>query len=110
MSFTQLWSVIRARRLSALVFLAIVVIAVATWSLLTPKQYTATASVIVDLRSSDPVAATGSTANVQAGYMATQIDLLQTERVALRAIKALGLDHDPEQRAQWEKATKGNGD
>ncbi len=42
-------------------------------------------------------------------YMATQISILQSERVALRAIQALRIDQDPTLRAQWQESTQGVG-
>lgn len=110
MSIARFIQVLRARwRLAALVLTAIVVLAV-TASLLQPKQYKATASVLVDMRSPDPLAGTVLGSMMTTGYMATQMDLVQSERVARRAISILGLDRDEKLRSDWRKATNGQGD
>jgi chain length determinant protein EpsF len=43
-------------------------------------------------------------------FMATQVDMLQSERVALRAIRSLGLSQNTELREQWLESTEGRGD
>jgi succinoglycan biosynthesis transport protein ExoP len=109
MTLSQFWTVLKARWLSGLVvFLAVVAVAVAL-SLLLPKSYTASSSVLIDMKSPDPVAG-NVTSIVPPGYMATQADLIQSERVARRAISALRLDTNAELRSDWQDETKGVGD
>ena len=88
--------------------LAVVAVAVAL-SLLLPNRYTASSSVLIDMKSPDPVAG-NVTSIVPPGYMATQADLIQSERVARRAISALRLDTNAELRSDWQEETKGVGD
>jgi polysaccharide biosynthesis transport protein len=107
MTFSDFLVVFRARwKAAALVFLAVVCAALAG-SLLMPKSYTATASVLIDLKP-DPVSGvflhngmTGSS------YMATQADLVASERVARRAISALGLERNEVLRQEWREDTQG---
>ena len=75
-----------------------------------PKQYTATASVMLDARSPDQIAGGVLNAGLPGGYMATQMDLITSERVSRSVIRSLGLDTDPKLRAQWSEAGKGEGD
>jgi polysaccharide biosynthesis transport protein len=110
MSFSQFLSILYARRASALAFVALLVAAVAAYSLLQPKQYLATAAVMIDARSADPLAAPGAGAAGQGpGYMATQIDLIQSERVAQRALRSLGLVDNAQWRERWQTLTAGRG-
>jgi succinoglycan biosynthesis transport protein ExoP len=41
--------------------------------------------------------------------MATQVDVILSERVALRVVRALKLDQNPTMRAQWRETTEGAG-
>jgi polysaccharide biosynthesis transport protein len=108
MTFTQFLSILRARwKLSALVFGLTVATAVLL-SLVLPKKYTATASVVVDIKP-DPItgAMLGGMANP--AIMATQVDIITSDRVARRVIRNLKLDQNADIRAQWQEATKGEG-
>jgi chain length determinant protein EpsF len=42
-------------------------------------------------------------------YLATQIDVLQSERVAREVVKTLGIDRNPSAVQQWREATQGTG-
>ena len=75
-------------------------------SMVWPKTYTATASVVVDAKP-DPVAAAFSPNMASPVFMATQVDILQSQRVAQRVVRNLKLADNPQIRAQWQEATKG---
>jgi succinoglycan biosynthesis transport protein ExoP len=110
MTFSQFWSVLKARWYITVVVMLVLGAAAGGWSVLSPKQYLATASVMLDVRTPDPVATAAAPGTLQGGYMATQIDLIQTERVAQRAIRTLKMDQDPAVKAVWLKSTDGRGD
>lgn len=110
MTLHQFLLILRARWVSALVvLLAAFGLAIAV-SLVMPKRYTATASVMLDVRSPDPVAGMVLAGMMTPAYMATQVDLISSERVARRAIQALKLNQNPATRDQWIESTKGQGD
>jgi polysaccharide biosynthesis transport protein len=109
MTLTQLLRIFRARWLSALLVLATVLTAVVAATLATPKHYTAAASVVLDVKSPDPIAGMVLPGMNASGYMATQVDVMRSERVALRAMQALSLDRNPEYRADWQRSTGGRG-
>lgn len=110
MSIFRFIEVLRARWRSALLVLAGALGVAVLASLLLPRQYRATASVLVDMRSPDPLAGTVLGTMLGSGYMATQMDLLQSERVTRRAIASLGLDRDRTLQERWQEATDGHGD
>ena len=110
MTLQQFLAILAARWKTSLLVLLVTVVAVVSLSLLTPKKYTATASVMLDVRSPDPVAGAVLAGMMSPAYMATQVDLMGSERVARRAIQSLGLNEDPQMREQWSTATKGQGD
>lgn len=108
MTFGQFLSVLRARKWAALfVFLLVVILAVGV-SLLLPKQYEATSSVVVDAKP-DPVSAIAFSAMGSPGLMATQVDILLSDRVALRVIRDLKLLDNPGLREQWITDGQGKG-
>jgi chain length determinant protein EpsF len=105
LSFNQLLVILRARWLIAAGTFVGVVLLVAFASLIWPKQYTAVASVVIDMKS-DPVASNGNAAagaQLPATYVNTQADIIASERVAQRVVKTLKLDQQPEARSLWAK-------
>jgi chain length determinant protein EpsF len=103
MSFNQFLVILRARWAIAVSVFLTVVILVAFASLIWPKQYTATASVVIDSKS-DPVTAGGQApagGQPQATYVDTEADIIASERVAQRVVKTLKLDQQPEARKLW---------
>ncbi len=109
MSFTQFLSILRARwRIGLAVFLATVLAAVVL-SLVLPKKYTATSAVLVDVKSPDPIAGVVLAGMMSPGYMATQVDIIQSDRVAQRVVKTLKLVDNPQLRSAWQEQTDGRG-
>lgn len=108
MSFGQFLSILKARRWVALGVLLLTVATTLLVSLLLPKQYTATASVVVDSKP-DPVSAILYSGAASPGYLATQVDVIQSERVAVRVVRNLKLNENEQVRQQWLEATEGRG-
>ena len=108
MSLEQFIAILRARwKGTLLVFLTTVGASIAV-SLLLPKQYSATASVVVDMKP-DPVTAMIYGNLPPPGLIGTQVEVLQSERVARRVIRNLKLADSPQVREQWFEATGGVG-
>ena len=105
MTLHQFLLILRAQwRIAVYIFVGIVS-AVLVLSLIWPKQYTATASVVVDIKS-DPVAMASNAALVgqqATTYVNTEADIISSERVAQRVVKTLRLDQQPEARKRWAK-------
>src|SRR5258708_35262111 len=95
MSFKHFLLVLRARWLVGAGIFWAVVIAVMGYTLLQPSQYTASASVVVDAKT-DPIAGVVYSAEVTTGVIATQVDIIGSERVAQRVVKTIKLDPMPE--------------
>lgn len=110
MTIAQLLIVLRARWRFALLVLSAVVGLVAAVSLLLPAQYTAVASVVLDVKSPDPIAGVVLPGMTVPGYMGTQLGVLQSERVTLRALKYLHADTDKDSKQRWHDETGGRGD
>ena len=109
MTFSQFLSILRARWLSAVVTLVLTVGTTVAISLFLPKSYTATASVVLDVRSPDPIAGVVLGAMAMPSYMATQADILKSPRVAMRVIQNLRIAENSTMRARWMDETGGRG-
>ncbi len=108
MSFGQFLSILRARWLVALIVLAVTVLTTVAVSLVLTKQYRAQASVVVDFKP-DPVSAVIFGGMASPAFMATQVDIIQSERVSQRVVRNLKLNESPQVRKQWLDETNGEG-
>ncbi|WP_422012402.1 chain length determinant protein EpsF [Roseateles sp.] len=108
MNFGQFIAVLRARWLLALIIFATTVVLAVVVSLLLPKQYTAAASVVVDPKP-DPLSSVLSGSLMNPAFMATQVDVILSDRVALRVVRDLKLTESPQIREQWQSDTGGQG-
>ena len=72
------------------------------------KQYTASADVLLDFRESDPVQGQTQTIGlISPGYVATQADIVVSDRVARKVVHALGLDTNAQSVQAWHEAGEG---
>src|SRR5450631_3314340 len=110
MKFDQILLVLRARWRIAVYVLAGIVVPAVLLSVLWPKQYTATSSVVVDAKPDPVTGASGMAQLALEAYVTTQADVISSERVAQRVVKVLKLDHVPELQKRWHNATGGVGD
>lgn len=109
MSFTQLLSILRARWRSAAAVLVATLVAAAIVTALMPAKYTASTAVMVDVKSPDAISGMVLGAMANPSYMATQVDLLQSDRVAQQVVRTLKLVDNATLRSQWLDATNGQG-
>jgi chain length determinant protein EpsF len=90
----------------AAIVLFTIVGATAVASLLWPKRYSASASVVVDIKP-DPVSALLYPGLGSPAFMATQVDIINSDRVAQRVVRNLKLAENPQLRQQWTDTTQG---
>lgn len=109
MNFTQFLLILKARAFVALLALGVTVATTLAVSLVLPKSYTATNTLIVDSKAKDPVTGALLPAQLIPGYMATQVDILQSQNVALKVVQGLKLADNPQVRADYQAATQGQG-
>ncbi|MDN5934791.1 MAG: chain length determinant protein EpsF [Nitrosospira sp.] len=110
MTFQQFLLILRARYKVVILTLLVTVATTLVVSLLLPKEYTASAAVVIDVRSPDPIAGMVLPGLVAPSYMATQVDVINSDRVAQRVVKLLRMDESPAIREQWMEATGGEGE
>lgn len=89
--------------------MALVVMLAVIANIVLPKQYTASAAVLIDVKSPDPIAGVILPGMMAPGYIATQVDIIKSERVARSAAKFLKLSDNVTLRQQWQDQTKGQG-
>jgi chain length determinant protein EpsF len=109
MNFVQFLAILRARYKMALGVFAGIVLVALVLSLVWPKSYTAAASVVIDSSKPDPLSAVLYAGGVNPSVVATQIDVIQSDRVAFKVVRNLKLTENPQIREQWQSATKGEG-
>ncbi len=109
MTFEQLIAVLRARWIIALGTLLVIFGTVAAFTWLMPKTYTAVASVLVDVKSADPIAGGVPQAVMAPSYLMTQIDVLTSARVAQKVVSNLRLTEVPSLREKWVESTGSTG-
>ena len=110
MTFQQLLLILRARfRVVASTILLTVLAALAV-SLTLPKQYTAGTAVVIDVKSPDPIVGLVLPGLISPSYMATQVDIINSDRVARRVVELLRLYAEPGLVEKWTEATGGKSD
>lgn len=99
----QIFLIVFAHRYIAALAFVVVAIAGGAYTWTTPKAYQATTDLLVDSRI-DPIAGTAAGGG---NYIATQIAILQSERVAIGVVKRLRIADTPSLVDQWKNATQG---
>jgi chain length determinant protein EpsF len=109
MTLQQFLQILLARRWVALGTLLGTVAVTVVVSLLLPPTYKAETAVVVDVKSPDPIAGMVLPALAMPGYMATQVDIINSDRVARKVVRTLGMDKNPKVIEDWREATDGKG-
>lgn len=103
----QIFLILKAHYRIALATLLVVSVIGIVITLMAPKQYVATTDIVFDVKSPDP--AIGQLLPVLPGYIATQLEIINSERVAQRVVKMMRLDESPTVQADWKRETDGQG-
>lgn len=109
MNFSQILLILRARMRIVVITLLITVATTLLVSLLLPKTYQATSSLVLNYKGVDPLTGLTMPGQLLPGYMATQIDIISSKNVALRVVDRLGLAQSPAVIEQFRQATEGKG-
>ena len=106
MTLQQFLLIIFARRhLVAAIFVLVATTGTGV-TLLMPKTYTAITSLVIDVKS-DPIAGALLPSVGTPTYMATQTEIISSERTAIGVVRLLRIDQNPQLVAQWKEATDG---
>lgn len=107
MTINQILLILRAR-VGLVVAMTITIVVVATGVVLAlPKSYTATASVLLDTQTPDPIAGMVLPGLYQPSYMSTQVDVLRSEKVVSGAVSKFNLYSNEVMRDAWQRETNG---
>ena len=92
MNYSRFLLIILARRKIILFALIVTVLTTLVVSLLLPKSYKSTATLVLTYKGPDPVTGLILTAQQTTGYMATQLDVIKSFKTALMVVDQLKLD------------------
>src|SRR5579859_6267440 len=110
MTFQQFLLALRGRwKIFAALFVATVAAAFLV-TLVMPKTYEAVTSVLVDAKDDQMINQPLGSPRQNIGYMQTQIDIIQSQRVARKVVEDLKLADNPGIKAAFAKSTGGRGD
>lgn len=109
MNLAQFLLILRARKKIALMTLLFTVTVTVLISLVLPKTYKATSSLVLNYKGIDPVTGLTMPGTLLPGYMATQIDIITSKNVALRVVDQLKLANSPLVIQQFNDDTDGKG-
>jgi chain length determinant protein EpsF len=111
MNISQFLLALRARRKAFVLALVATIATAFAVALIVPKKYVSEATVIVDVRDEQALtpARLALSTRERASYIATQIELLQSGRVATQVARDLKLAQSPVMRAAFEQDTGGVG-
>jgi chain length determinant protein EpsF len=109
MNFHQFISILWSRKSIVLLALMMTVITALMASLLLPKQYIATTSIMVEQRSVNPVTGQTLPAQLLPSYIATQVDVITSHNVARRVVDKLKLSENEQMQKDFASA-QGLGD
>jgi uncharacterized protein involved in exopolysaccharide biosynthesis len=91
LSLAQLWSIVWAYRRQTIAITVGIVLTTAAIIKVMPKTYAATATLMVNYESNDPMAARGIVTGPVQTYISTEIELMQSSEVLLPVIDKLKL-------------------
>ncbi|GGY58301.1 chain length determinant protein EpsF [Pseudoduganella sp. SL102] len=109
MNFAQFLLILNARKKIALLTLAVTVLATVVVSLMLPKNYKATSTIVMNYKGIDPLTGLAMPGALMPGYMATQMDIIGSKNVAQRVVERLRLAESPAVQQQFQEATEGRG-
>lgn len=110
MTVKKMFSIILARKKIVSLVWILIVATVTVLSLIVPKKYEATSEIIVDVKAPDSVMGSYGPAIMLPAYMATQLNVIESRRVADKVIETLKLDQEPAFVDAWREDTDGVGD
>lgn len=109
MNLSQFLLILRARARIVVITFAVIVLGTLIVNLMTPKKFTATASLVLNYKGMDPVTGLTLPAQLMPGYMATQVDIITSHNVAARVVDELKIAQNPAAQQQFQDdGGKGN--
>jgi len=101
MNFRLFLTILRSRYRLILVTLVITIATAAELTRLQPRLYLATTSLVLNLNSENPYQQAGIPVKFSSSYVATQLDIINSLRVALKVVDQQNMVDDPELREKF---------
>ncbi|MFN9502990.1 MAG: chain length determinant protein EpsF, partial [Rubrivivax sp.] len=105
MTFTQILAILRARWLAATVVFTLIFGGIVGVTLWLPKQYSSTATVLLDFKNSDPITGQNFGGVVPISFVVTQVDVIRSGRVVQQVIDRLRLRDNEGLRAEYAESS-----
>lgn len=109
MNFPQLLLILLARKRIILYTLLFTVLTTSVVSVMLPKTYKASTSVLLNYKGIDPLTGMAMPGALLPSFVATQIDIITSKNVALRVVNRLNLAKSPTVVEQFNDDTGGKG-
>ena len=109
MNIQQFVFILLARYKIALAVLLVTVVGAFLITLVIPDKYIASATVMLDVKSPDPLVGMAMGGLALPSYVSTQTEIITSQRVAQSVVKLLKFDENMQLREQWRNATDGKG-
>jgi chain length determinant protein EpsF len=109
MNVSQLLLILLARKRIVLATIFITVALTLVVSMMMPKTYQATSTVVLNYKGQDPLTGVIMPSQMLPGYMATQIDIINSKNVAARVVDSLKLAQNPAVIEQFNESAGGRG-
>lgn len=101
-------AIVRTRVLLVLFTLLVTVATGAVLTSLQPRRYEASTFLVVNFDSQNPVQSTGVPAQLSVSYLATQLDIIRSRKVALKVVELLQLESSPGAREAYAASGSDN--
>lgn len=110
MNLFQLLLILKARYKIIVTTFIVTVLTALVVVLILPKNYKATTSLLLNYKGMDPVTGVVLPAQLMPGYMATQVDIINSRNIALKVVNELGLADSDFSKKQFQEKVDGVGD
>lgn len=109
MNLQQLFLILKARYKIVLLAMLMTVMAAVAATVLLPKTYKATSTLLLNYKGVDPVSGLSLPAQLMPGYTATQVDIISSPGVALKVVEALDLADEKYLQDRFLEEAEGKG-
>src|SRR5215210_9169318 len=109
MNFRLFLAIVKARFFLVLLTLLIAVASGAVLTSVQPKRYAASTFLVLNFEVDNPFQSTAIPAQLSSSYLATQLDIIRSQKVALKVVELLHLDQNPKAREAYLEAGKTGG-
>src|SRR3954470_10823865 len=106
MTLGQLFLIIWARKWALIGMVILGIAGAISVSFIFSPRYRAETQIVIDFKSMDPIS---GAMLVPPGYLSTQLDIIQSHRVALKVVQRLKLADNPFAKQEWRQTTGGRG-